>query len=312
VNARRLWLLGTVPCRTGRCTATVHTADGGRTFTKTGAPPLPVEGYTPSIMFSGKQTGFAFVPDSRSPLYATHDGGATWQKQAIGDVLALATTPKTVYAVTARCSAQGCTHYRFRQAPQSSTAWRTTHLPFVPDGGLVALSARGVDVWLLGTPAGNRDPNDRLARSGDSGRTFTTGRGPCYSDLGGKLSPASVSVVWAVCPTGMLGGALRSTNGGLSFSHLHTPTLVNSAQLAAASDTMAVVFGNGAGSRLMRTTDGGASWKPAPTPETPVDIWSIAFTNSSVGFALVQTRRSAATLWTTGDGGAHWRALRVS
>jgi photosystem II stability/assembly factor-like uncharacterized protein len=71
------------------------------------------------------------------------------------------------------------------------------------------------------------------------------------------------------------------------------------------------LFGSSAGSRLMRTTDGGAGWKPVHAPRTPIDIWSMAFTDSHVGFALVQIRANSASLWRTTDGGAHWSELRV-
>ena len=317
VSERDVWLLGTAPCGTSRCSIVVRTRDGGGSFAKAGSLPLPTEGITPSLAFADERNGFAFVPLSKGVLYATHDGGTTWHRQPLEDLLALATGGGTAYAVTARCSARRCTHYRLEKTPVSSSAWTAGALPFTPDGGLVALTARGARVWLLGTPAGTKDPHDRLDRSTDSGRTFETGPGPCYSDLGGTLTPASARVVWAVCPTGMLAGALRSTDGGVSFRQLRTRPLVNAAQLAAASGTTAVLFGNGAGSRLMRTTDSGVSWTPAKTPRAPIDIWSIGFTDSRVGFALVQTRSDATAnverpvLWRTTDGGAHWSELRT-
>jgi photosystem II stability/assembly factor-like uncharacterized protein len=316
VGARDLWVLGSAPCRTGRCTVVVRTRDGGRTFARAGTLPLPTEGTTPSLAFADDRNGFAFVPGFDGVLYATHDGGKSWHRQALGDVLAFAATESTAYAVTARCAPDGCTRYRLVHAPASSSAWSATATPFTPDGGLVALAARGSKLWLLGSLVGIH-PKDRLARSGDSGRTFTTASGPCYSDLGGTLTPAPASVVWAVCPTGMLGAAFRSIDGGASFTQLKTEALANSARLAAASGTTAVLFGNGAGSRLMRTTDGGASWKPARTPRIPSDVWSLAFTSSRVGFALVQTGWDAKKkverqmLWRTTDAGARWSELQI-
>jgi photosystem II stability/assembly factor-like uncharacterized protein len=312
VSERNLWVLGSAPCRAGRCTVIVRTSNGGRTFAKTGAPNLPVSGYTPSILFADKRNGFAFVPNSKSALYATHDEGATWRRQALGGVLALATTSTTAYAVTAHCSADRCSHFRVETAPASSTIWTASRMPFTPDSGLVGLIVRGSHVWLFGTPRGNeRRLNDWLARSADSGRTWSSGPGPCYADLGGQLIPASTRIVWAVCPTGMAGRALRSTDGAASFTPLRIRALVNSAQLTAASGTTAVLFANGAGSRLVRTTDGGTGWKPAHTPGTPIDVFSMAFIGSRVGFALVQTRPSTTLLWRTTDGGGSWSELRL-
>src|SRR5919204_224219 len=189
VGARDLWVLGSAPCRTGRCTVVVRTRDGGRTFARAGTLPLPTEGTTPSLAFADDRNGFAFVPGFDGVLYATHDGGKSWHRQALG--------------------------------------------------------------------------------------------------------------------------------GGVSFTQLKTEALANSARLAAASGTTAVLFGNGAGSRLMRTTDGGASWKPARTPRIPSDVWSLAFTSSRVGFALVQTGWDAKKkverqmLWRTTDAGARWSELQI-
>jgi photosystem II stability/assembly factor-like uncharacterized protein len=305
VSKRDFWLLGTAPCRAGRCTAIVRTDDAGQSFTRLSAPKLPVEGTVPVLEFADKRDGFVFVPDQKGTLYATHDGGSTWQRQSLGHVLGFAAGGGIAYAVTAG--------NRLQRAPVSSTSWTATTLPFVPDGGLISLAVRGSKVWLLGTPTGNRQSHDRLARSVDSGRTFTTGPGPCYADLGGELRPASANVVWAVCPTGMLAGALRSTDGGTRFARLTTPALVNSARLAPASGSTAVLFGNGAGSRLLRTTDGGANWTVATVPRRPIAVWWVGFTGSRVGYALVQTRDKAYTgdLWRTADGGAHWSELKI-
>jgi photosystem II stability/assembly factor-like uncharacterized protein len=304
VSDRDFWLLGTAPCRAGRCTAIVRTGDAGRSFTRLSAPKLPVEGTVPVLELADTRNGFAFVPDGKSALYATHDGGSTWQRQSLGGVIGIATGGGTAYVVTA---------HRLETSPVSSATWTATTLPFVPDGGRVSLTIRRSKVWLLGTPAANRQSHDRLARSVDSGRTFTTGPGPCYAGLGGDLSPAAANVVWAVCPTGMLGSALRSTDGGIRFTRLTTPALVNSAQLAPASGSTAVLFGNGAGSRLLRTTDGGARWTAARVPRRPIDVWWVGFTGSSVGYALVQTRDKAYSedLWRTTDGGAHWSELTI-
>src|SRR5207253_675068 len=71
--------------------------------------------------------------------------------------------------------------------------------------------------------------------------------------------------------------------------------LVNSARLAAASTNTAVVFGNGAGSQLLRTTDGGVTWQPARAPHPPTVVSWLGFADSRVGYALVQTG------WDTAD-----------
>jgi photosystem II stability/assembly factor-like uncharacterized protein len=315
-GGHRYWLLGTAPCRATRCSLILRTTDAGHTFTKTPAPRLPSTTGEPSLEFVDSRNGFAYVPGPGDAFFATHDGGTTWRRLAFGNVLALAAANGSAYAVTAHCSLDGCTRFRLRRWHLPSTSWTAAPLPFTPDGTVLDLAARGSGVWLLGTPAGNQAEHDELARSTDGGRTFTTALGPCYAGLGGRLVPVS-GAIWAVCPTGNLGSAFRSSDAGTSWQHLATPTLVNSAQLAAASADTAVVFGNGAGSRLYRTTDGGATWYPARSPPRGTVVSWLGFGDAGTGYALVQTGWDAAAkterqqLWRTTGGGARWRAVRL-
>jgi photosystem II stability/assembly factor-like uncharacterized protein len=289
------WLLVKGPC----CFSVLHTTDGGRSFARLPAPALPTEGTAPTLRFADRRDGFAFVPGVGGAFYATHDGARSWRRIALGTVLAFATGGGNVYAETARCSLRRCTRYRFERSPVAADAWTARAPPFVPDGAIVDLAAHGSHVWLL--------DGDVLARSSDGGRSFVTGPGPCVAGLGGELSPTSASVVWAVCPTGMLAGAWRSTDGGFRFRRVPTPPLANSAVLAPASRNTAVLA---RGSRLLRTTDGGGSWRATSTPGPVVSVAWIGFTDARVGAALVQTKPDVEVLWRTTDGGASWSAIR--
>ncbi len=307
VAERDFWLLGTVPCHHGRCTAIVRTTDGGRSFAAISAPALPKTGTTPELRFADRLDGFVFVP-WRGLFYATHDGGASWQRLVLGRVLGFATGAGNVDVVTSN---------RLEHSRVSANAWHTRPLPFSSDGSALDLAAHGASLWLLGTrPSNGRSANDALARSSDAGRTFITGAGPCVPGLGGELAPTSAQVVWAVCPTGMLAGATRSTNGGISFARLRTPPLVNSAQVAPASESTAVLA-RGVGGRLLRTTDGGKTWNAPKTPGGAKDIVWLGFTDARVGAALAQTGYDASAktevtaLWRTTDGGATWSKVRV-
>jgi photosystem II stability/assembly factor-like uncharacterized protein len=312
------WVLGSVPCRSGRCSSILRTTDGGSSFASIPAPPLPAVGAvaTATLRFADRLDGFAFVTGVGGVFYATHDGGATWRRLALGTVLAFASGGGNVYAVTARCSLPRCTGYRFERSPVSADAWRATAMPFAASGSVLDLAAHGSRVWLLGTAVGQEQRSDELARSSDGGRTFVTGPGPCVPGLGGELAPTSARVVWAVCPTGMLAGAWRSTDGGVTFKHVNTPPLVNSAALASASGTTAVLARNGARSRLLRTTDGGAHWTAARVPGLARFVPWIGFTDADVGAALVQTGYDGSAkielqaLWRTTDRGASWSRVR--
>ncbi|MFL5961737.1 MAG: hypothetical protein ACJ757_02430 [Gaiellaceae bacterium] len=315
------WLLGSVPCRIGRCSAIVRTTNGGQSFARIPAPPLPAvssTGTSPTLRFADRRDGFAFIAGTGGTFFATHDGGATWHSRAGGTVLAFATGGGNAYAVTARCSLKGCSAYRFARSPVSADAWRATAMPFDLASPVVNLSARGANVWFLGSPATQPSSGrDELARSTDGARTFVTRPGPCFYELGGTLEPTSGGAVWAVCPTGMAAGAWRSVDGAAAFRPLATPPLVNSAALAPASEDTAVLSRNGAGARLLRTTDAGATWTAPSTPRGATFVPWIGFTDANVGLALVQTGFDASakveqqSLWRTTDGGAHWSTVRV-
>jgi hypothetical protein len=114
----------------------------------------------------------------------------------------------------------------------------------------------------------------------------------------------------------MLAGAWRSTDGGVTFKLVNTPPLVNSAALAPASGTTAVLARNGARSRLLRTTDGGVHWTAARVPGLATFVPWIGFTDADVGAALVQTGYEGSakielqSLWRTTDRGASWSRVR--
>ena len=186
-------------------------------------------------------------------------------------------------------------------------------MPFAPGDPAFGLAAYGSNVWLLGSVAA--PPNwmsEKLARSSDRGRTFVSGPGPWVPGLGGELVPTSARVLWTVCPTGMMAGAWRSTDGGVSFRPLASPGLINAAVLAPASGEVAVLAPNGAPARLLRTADGGVTWRAARRPGRATFWPWIGFTDTRVGAALVQTGASAVqALWRTTDGGASWSRVAL-
>jgi photosystem II stability/assembly factor-like uncharacterized protein len=306
VSERDYWLLGTVPCQRGRCTAIVRTFDGGRSFAAVHAPALPASAKTPELRFADRLDGFAFVRWS-GLFYATHDGGTTWKRLRLGRILGFATGAGNVFVVTSR---------RLEQSRVSANAWQARPLPFASDGSPLDLEAHREGLWLLGTRRDTSSFRDELARSNDAGRTFVTAAGPCVPGLGGGLAPTSLIVLWAVCPTGMSAGAWRSVDGGVSFARLRTPPLVNSSQIAPASATTAVLD-RGVGARLLRTTDGGRTWKTPKTPGRATNVIFVGFTDARVGAALVQTgyndsaKTEVTALWRTTDGGATWSNVRV-
>jgi photosystem II stability/assembly factor-like uncharacterized protein len=277
------------------------------------APPLPTVRTVPTLRFADARNGFAFVQGVRGKLYVTHDAGASWKRLSLGTPIAFATAGGNVYVVTATCNSSTCVGYRLQRSPVDADHWSSVPTPFGSAAAIASLAARGSNVWLLGWVSRSpRAQRELLARSGDSGRSFVTSPGPCIPGLGGDLEPTSAAVVWATCPTGLLGRAWRSDDGGVTFKPLGVTRLANAAVVAPASDITAVLAPNGAGSPLLRTTDGGKSWRAVPG-STKVSDWGfIGFTDGRVGSAIVQKGSAESTLlWRTRNGGRTWSTLRL-
>lgn len=315
------WVLGTATCSSGRCPALLRTTSGGSSFVSIPAPALAASAaQQATLRFADASDGFAYLTNGpSSAFFTTHDGGATWHAQSLGDVLAFATAAGQALAVTAQCGATGCSGFSLERSAVGRDAWTPGPLPFTPDGSNVDLEAHGSEVWLMGTPTTANGPHSGdLARSTDGGRTFTVGSSPCSPGLGGELAPTSATNLWAVCPTGTEAGAWRSVDGGVTFSALHTAILNNSARLGAASADVAVLAPNDSTSTLLHTTDGGATWAQASIP-SGASFWPwIGFTDAQVGAALVQLSQGSGNgpgplvLWRTTDGGAHWSTVAFS
>jgi hypothetical protein len=280
----------------------LRSTDGGRRFHRIAAPPLDDSVTEPAVVFANRHDGFAYVWDS-GPLYVTHDGGTSWHRtRPRGPVDALALAKGEVFAVFARS--------RLERASVSSAVWHP--LPFLLKRGLpLSLAARGRDVWLLGIPKHHRqNDSDELVRSGNGGRTFSAGPGPCFSELGGTLEPAGDGIVWAVCPTGNFSQTHRSTNGGRSFRIVPTPGQTNGARVVAFSGRGALLE-RGVNGPPYRTVDGGARWNVVRGMTRNDEVVWVAFPSRRLGVAVVQPTAGRTQLLRTTDSGATWLSMPI-
>lgn len=296
------WVLGkSDPCDTPHCTFIVRTTDGGRTWTGVPTPPAPLSVDSGSrhgirdLRFADEQNGFAFGPD----LYVTHDGGQSWDRDhSLPKVDDLAAAAGRVFAVAGS---------HLFESKTSGGGWSPVHLPGDAHVFYGALALHGDDLWVLG----GQKSADTVFHSSNGGASFTSAPSPCDPTLSGSLVPASSTVVWAVCATGMAAGILRSTDGGQHFSSVGGyRSIPNSTRLGARDDDVAFagpacngleeIFANNEPSRtVIRGRCGGDS-----------KDWSfVGFTDPGHGFALRGFDNSE--LWHTIDGGEHWRKLPI-
>ena len=327
VSERQFWLLGTAPCSHPVCTSIVRTTDGGAHFVGVPAPTEAVNLSGPgldTLLFANPRDGYASSSQNltaASSLWETHDGGAHWRRTRT-DIVAFTVTSGHIYALTGSCHNGVCAQLRLARSPAAADDWSSVPLTLSASGH-PSLAAAGTSVWVSLTPAAGTPSKQVLFVSRDGGRTLTRQVSACYAGLRGTLQASSPAVVWAVCPTGMEAGAWRTADAGTHWSGLHASGidtgLANSAQLAPASDTAALLAPGGEMS-LLRTTDAGASFTKVGFPAAGQSAAWFGFTDPSTASALVSgngapvgpNQLPSQTLWRSADGGVHWHSVHIS
>jgi photosystem II stability/assembly factor-like uncharacterized protein len=325
VSAQEFWLLGDAPCGNPVCTSIVRTTDGGATFVGLPAPTSLLDlggqgqGRVNALSFVDPLDGYVYDTNAGGAFWDTHDGGEHWSQPGFlagRELLAFGTGGAYAFALVGKCANGSCTDVVLERSPVSSDSWSPTGVQ-VPAGvgPVVAMTVRGPRLWLSLTTSQSQ-PNQLLVVADGFGASYATYKSPCYQGLGGSLAATSSQVVWAVCPTGMLAGLWRSANGGTTWEQLTSVgQLPNSAILAPASDTRAVVGPNPQGDLLV-TGNAGATWA-AVQAGTPGYSWSwVGFLDPNTGAALRlgspppgwpwPNGPGPEQLWLTNDGGATW------
>lgn len=330
ISAGEYWLLGDAVCHNPVCTSIVRTTDGGANFVGLPAPvaPLatasdvaPTAGGINTLLFADTLDGYAFSTGPDGAFFDTHDGGEQWAQAGFltgRELLAFGTGAGYALALAGTCPNGSCSALVLERSPVGSDDWVGLPVPVLAGSDQVAtMAVHGSDLWFSVTTAATQS-NQLLVASSDSGTTFATYKSPCFAGLGGSIEAASSSVLWAVCPTGMLAEAFRSTDSGAQWSTLTSAgELGNSTQLAPASATTAVLE-QGSQSPVLRTKDGGTTWQTVYPSANGAWYWNwIGFTDSATGSALRSEANAPANwpwpngpspeqLWRSSDGGATW------
>ena len=328
ISANQYWLLGEAPCTNPVCTSIVRTTDDGAHFVGLPAPvaQVMIAGSSTSsagvntLRFADELDGYAFATGPGGAFWDTHDGGEQWSQPGFlagRELLGFGTGGGYAFALLGLCQQGNCSGIVVERSPVGSDQWAALNVP-VPGSvdQLAAMTVHGADLWFSVTTSAGQ-ANQLLVAGTGSGSSFKTYTSPCSSGLGGTLEASSSQVLWAVCPTGMMAQAFRSTDGGAEWSTLPVGELDNSALLAPASDTSAVIEPSAQG-QFLRTGDGGATWQTV-YPSSSGDFWWswAGFTDSSTGSALRTESNPPAgwpfpngpspqQLWRSSDGGMTW------
>jgi photosystem II stability/assembly factor-like uncharacterized protein len=327
ISGDQYWLLGVAPCSNPVCTSIVRTTDGGGHFVGLPAPVAPITAAGGSgtgistLRFADALDGYAFATGPGGEFWDTHDGGEHWAQQGFlsgRELMAFGTGGGYAFALVGSCQQGSCSGVVLERSPVGSDQWAALAVPGVSGGvdQLATMTVHGTNLWFSLTGPLTRAQQILVAGTG-SGGSFTTYASPCFSGLGGTIEASSSEVLWAVCPTGMEAQAFRSTDGGAHWSTLNVGSLENSALLAPASDTAAVIEPSAQG-QFLRTADGGATWQSVYPSGSGEFWWSWAgFTDSDTGSALRTESNPPAgwpfpngpspeQLWRSSDGGVTW------
>jgi uncharacterized protein (TIGR03437 family) len=251
---------------------------------------------TSKIYFIGLAGGTSF--------YATSDAGATWTVTPFIGLqptrLAVDFADKAIYIAA---SPTRGTIFLYKST-DTGASWTKLPLPGTasePSGATV--DRIFADPTVSGTVYVLTDNGDYFFKSTDFGSTWI--------DIGQKYAPSYVdphnSLIWYDVTGGRVGSTLlKSTDGASSFTQLNIPTdNVDSVSVGAVSSTVyAAGDVSGVGESVLKSTDGGATWKVLQNGlftfgvvwADPVDA-SLVFVNDYIdpGSFSVST-----------DGGAHF------
>jgi photosystem II stability/assembly factor-like uncharacterized protein len=319
------WVLGTAPCSSVPCTAPgghapnasiLRTTDGGRTWLGIPVSPTalsaaisqnPGSGVS-QLRFADPSNGWAFGPD----LWATHDGGASWQAVSLpgvpsgGTVMALEAAAGTVTAVVTDGS-----RLAIETSPVGQDAWAPAPVSVpigagpVPSAQLVLQGSSG---WLVEV--------DRTVIGGARLRAgqWQAWTPPCLTG-GGPVTLAASSPVDLVadCSLGIWTGTPQgnhlfvSQDGGTTFSEAPAAIPGDGAAIASPAPAVAVV----GGTDLVATFDGGRTWTTVYRPTTTggSGFGFVGFTSPLQGVAVTGQPGQGSTLLVTRDGGHTWSVV---
>jgi photosystem II stability/assembly factor-like uncharacterized protein len=303
---------GRYPCTT----KVLASSDGGRTWRYAGTTFHSMQNGGPvaSIRFADPLNGWIYGHG----VYATHDGGKTWTREAIrGQFWSLTTAGGAAWATTSRCSS--CKLRLFVSAAKRDSWARATIPPGSSGNPVVPLDRR--TAFIVGQDA--YPGRVYLYRTTNAGRTWRR-IGNC--DPTKAADSASVAVldidhVWLVCGqqpsmTDQVNHLYRTSDGGLHWQLVaanpypmtHRPTMGNMPNEGylpsfTALSPWRIYITPRKMAMIAFSDDGGTTWT-TQLGDDGGGGYSLEFVNAYEGWAL-----SSWGFFRTIDGGAHWTIL---
>lgn len=313
--------------------AVEKTTDGGANLAKS-VPIAPCSRFTRGLTGSARlavdDKGDGFVYGKT--LYATHDGGSTWQAvPEPGQVLDVEAVGSSVWMFVGQCKTPSCFVVLMESTDGGSTWHRSPVEPPIlattTDPRLVRLS--NVSAYVLTAPrhdAFGEPDTVPMWFTSDGGHSWVQRDVSCPIDSFDVVTSAAPGgKLFAVCAENPAAGSqpksvVVSINGGATWSAAGpcTTAILNGECITKAliggylgtlvSTAPTVVYLTGHRSAVYETTDGGATWtRVGVTP--PTGNTALTFFNEEDG--LVLSDNFARTLSRTNDGGATWSKVTL-
>ncbi|GAA2760526.1 hypothetical protein [Actinopolymorpha rutila] len=316
----------TGPGEGGQCPVLLHTPDGGAHWSRVPAPPIRS---SPShaqvrVLFAARFGDFLHhrtigLVTNGLELYATYDGGRTWQaEQLAGDgrpafVGDLAATQRTAYVLLASGSGQDQRTEVYR-TPIGERAWSAVPGVSITDSGGAAYAsgALGTRRSSVAVSLGPVFSPTRYWTSPD-GADWTSRSTPCRQEAATDLGLAAPTEVYALCSSnpgrGRMDKVVRLAGEGGTFTTVGTApaTGITTGFAVSPGGTLAVGATGGDESFVHTSFDGGATWQTTLAVPERGPVYDLAFTDDLHGTLLAgYADLHTSELYRTDDGGHTW------
>ncbi len=313
------WLAGTYPCGSSTCLVMARSTNGGSSFLRVGTPDVRYGGSAviAALAFANGHDGYVGIEPganraAAAALFWTDSGGEAWLRVRLAGQLdsPVVATRGDAYALVTMCpSVTGyCRKLALGYSRDTSHVWRTRQLSLAEQVPQTDLAAFGSKLWLGSAPYGGGDLHVFVSR--DGGRSLsalptTSTVGPC------RITATSSLTLWGFCSAGMAGTAIRSTDGGRSFSPLGWAPNSSNANDVVPLSNLVVAYESPLSAHLFVTTDGGQHFTSVlenPFGQRPLDV---VFADASTWLAGAFSATGLGRLWRSETGGRSWTQLPV-